>query len=142
MWYCRLCPATLLANRPTPPLLSRYRSPQLTEEMIDTHFVPGMPMLLNWLTPLSKRRKLPDTCQTWTESSRALSWAPLLSTSPAACVRACNNVRLGGTPRHLPPSFVQNLTLALPLRRPSTTRQPCQPLCKSSFPGYPISPSS
>ena len=26
------------------------------------HFVPSMPMLLNWLRPLVKRRKLPDTC--------------------------------------------------------------------------------
>ena len=26
------------------------------------HFVPSMPMLLNWLRPLVKRKKLPDTC--------------------------------------------------------------------------------
>ena len=26
------------------------------------HFVPSMPMLLNWLRPLAKRKKLPDTC--------------------------------------------------------------------------------
>ena len=36
---------------------------QLTDEVIERHFIPGFPMLLNNLEPLRKRRHLPAQCQ-------------------------------------------------------------------------------
>ncbi len=35
---------------------------ELTDEVIERHFIPSVPMMLNYLEPLATKRSLPNSC--------------------------------------------------------------------------------